>query len=117
MLDPHVRAPLTHDGAGRFSATLQVPDVYGVFKWVLDYRRLGYSYVELTGGGSACCCCPAHALLRRRRLAAAPLLLLCCPAAAFPAATLRPAGTCADPLPPRSPAPTRDGVDPALQAQ
>ena len=29
---------------------VKVPDTYGVFKWVVDYRRLGYSYVELTGG-------------------------------------------------------------------
>ena len=27
-----------------------MPDSYGVFKWVLDYRRLGYSYIEMTGG-------------------------------------------------------------------
>jgi hypothetical protein len=50
MLDPYVRATLAHDGAGRFSARVKVPDTYGVFKWVLDYRRLGYSYIEMTGG-------------------------------------------------------------------
>lgn len=48
MLDPYVRTMLSHDGAGRFSTQVKVPDVYGVFKWVLDYRRLGYSYIELT---------------------------------------------------------------------
>lgn len=50
MLDPYVRATLAHDSAGRFSAVVKVPDVYGVFKWRLDHRRLGYSYIELTGG-------------------------------------------------------------------
>ena len=49
MLDPYVRATLGHDGAGRFAALVKVPDSYGVFKWVLTYRRLGYSYIELTG--------------------------------------------------------------------
>ena len=57
MLDPYVRAPLRHDGAGRFAARVKLPDVYGVFKWVLDYRRPGYSYIELSGepavGGAA----------------------------------------------------------------
>lgn len=50
MLDPYVRSWLRHDGSGRFSALVKVPDAYGVFKWVVDYRRLGYSYIELTGG-------------------------------------------------------------------
>jgi hypothetical protein len=50
MLDPYVRARLAHDGAGSFSTRVKVPDVYGVFKWVLEYRRLGYSYIELSGG-------------------------------------------------------------------
>jgi oligosaccharyltransferase complex subunit beta len=47
MLDPHVRAALAHDGNGTFSASVRVPDVYGVFKWVVDYRRPGYSWVAL----------------------------------------------------------------------
>ncbi len=33
-----------------------MPDTYGVFKWVLDYRRLGYSYIELTGAWAGRCC-------------------------------------------------------------
>lgn len=48
MLDPHIRTTLKHDGQGRFAAQVKVPDVYGVFKWVLQYRRLGYSFIELT---------------------------------------------------------------------
>ncbi|GFH25490.1 dolichyl-diphosphooligosaccharide--protein glycosyltransferase 48 kDa subunit [Haematococcus lacustris] len=47
MLDPHVRLPLSHDGQGNFSVRFKVPDVYGVFKYVLTYRRPGYSYVDL----------------------------------------------------------------------
>jgi oligosaccharyltransferase complex subunit beta len=27
---------------------LQVPDVYGVFKYVLDYHHAGYSYINLS---------------------------------------------------------------------
>lgn len=47
MLDPYVRATLAHDGAGTFSTAIRLPDVYGVFKWVLEYRRPGYSRIEL----------------------------------------------------------------------
>lgn len=32
---------------GTFAAGVHVPDVYGVFKWVVDYRRPGYSWVQL----------------------------------------------------------------------
>ena len=46
MLDPHVRSTLTSNGNGTFSAVVKVPDAYGVFKWVLDYRRLGYSWLS-----------------------------------------------------------------------
>lgn len=48
MLDPHVRATLTHDGAGTFSARVTAPDAYGVFKWVLSYRRRGLTGLELS---------------------------------------------------------------------
>lgn len=47
MLDPYVRQPMTHDGKGRFSLRFKVPDVYGVFKYAIDYKHLGYSYVTL----------------------------------------------------------------------
>ncbi|KAF6264698.1 dolichyl-diphosphooligosaccharide-protein glycosyltransferase [Scenedesmus sp. NREL 46B-D3] len=47
MLDPYVRQPMTHDGAGRFSLRFKVPDVYGVFKYVIDYKHAGYSYINL----------------------------------------------------------------------
>ncbi len=48
MLDPHVRLGLTPEGNGTFAVQFKVPDVYGVFKYVLDYRHMGYSYVFLT---------------------------------------------------------------------
>lgn len=37
---------------GLHLAQVKVPDVYGVFKWVLEYRRLGYSFIELTGAAA-----------------------------------------------------------------
>lgn len=47
MLDPHIRQPMTHDGTGRYSLRFKVPDVYGVFKYVIDYSHRGYSYISL----------------------------------------------------------------------
>jgi oligosaccharyltransferase complex subunit beta len=47
MLDPHVRTTLVSGTKnGTFSAVVKVPDTYGVFKWVLEYKRLGYSWVS-----------------------------------------------------------------------
>lgn len=48
MLDPHVRTYLEHDGQGRFFKHFKIPDVYGVFKFVVDYNRLGLTHVELS---------------------------------------------------------------------
>lgn len=48
MLDPYVRAPLAADGNGTFTARFRAPDVYGVFKWVLDYQRRGLSRLHVT---------------------------------------------------------------------
>jgi oligosaccharyltransferase complex subunit beta len=45
MLDPYIRKTLTDSGNGTFYTEIKVPDVYGVFKWVLDYRRPGYSII------------------------------------------------------------------------
>lgn len=47
MLDPYYRVPLKHDAKGHFSLQFQVPDVYGVFKYVVDYKHRGYSYIAL----------------------------------------------------------------------
>ena len=48
MLHPYVRQPLKHDSAGTFSLRFKVPDVYGVFKYTIDYARAGYSYIQLS---------------------------------------------------------------------
>ena len=47
MLDPYVRQALRTDGAGHYSLQFKVPDVYGVFKYAIDYQRRGYSTVTL----------------------------------------------------------------------
>ena len=76
MLDPYIRATLAHDGAGRFAATVKVPDAYGVFKWDLQYRRLGYSYIDMSGAlqlrAHVCCgrgwwLCGCGAVVREAR--------------------------------------------------
>jgi len=46
MLDPYVRAPLKSDNAGRFSTTFQLPDVYGIFTFKIDYTRKGYGFLS-----------------------------------------------------------------------
>lgn len=49
MLDPYVRAtlvPVPNSSNGTLSAQVKVPDAYGVFKWVLEYKRPGYSWVS-----------------------------------------------------------------------
>ena len=47
MLDAYVRTTLAPGGNGTLSAAVRVPDAYGVFTWVVDYRRAGYSRVAL----------------------------------------------------------------------
>ena len=42
MLDPYVRADLKQVGKVH-TAEVQAPDQYGIFKWVVDRRRPGYS--------------------------------------------------------------------------
>lgn len=46
MLDPYIRKTLQSVGNGTFSATVKIPDVYGVYKWIVDYRRPGWSWVH-----------------------------------------------------------------------
>ncbi|KAG0055232.1 hypothetical protein BGZ83_009287 [Gryganskiella cystojenkinii] len=52
MLDPYVRKtleqePLTEVSTlGVFTTTLQLPDQYGVFKFTVNYKRPGLSYIE-----------------------------------------------------------------------
>ncbi|CAP23384.1 Protein CBR-OSTB-1 [Caenorhabditis briggsae] len=43
-VDPFVRATLKNNN-GRLSAAFKLPDVLGVFKFLVDYRRVGYTHV------------------------------------------------------------------------
>ncbi len=43
-LDPFVRTTLTNKN-GRLEARFIVPDVYGIFKFVVDYNRVGYTHL------------------------------------------------------------------------
>ncbi|KAI8999107.1 Dolichyl-diphosphooligosaccharide-protein glycosyltransferase subunit [Trametes punicea] len=50
MLDPHVRTalPPVPGEPGKYSVTFRVPDRHGVFKFVVDYKRKGFTYLEST---------------------------------------------------------------------
>jgi len=47
MIDPYIRNTLKHDGKGTYTATFALPDVYGVFKFRINYHKKGYSNLEL----------------------------------------------------------------------
>eukprot|EP00638_Chattonella_subsalsa_P005280 CAMPEP_0117754286 /NCGR_PEP_ID=MMETSP0947-20121206/12742_1 /TAXON_ID=44440 /ORGANISM="Chattonella subsalsa, Strain CCMP2191" /LENGTH=434 /DNA_ID=CAMNT_0005573353 /DNA_START=212 /DNA_END=1516 /DNA_ORIENTATION=- len=46
MLDPYIRKTMDSDETGLFTTTFQVPDVYGIFKFRLMYRRVGLSTIS-----------------------------------------------------------------------
>ncbi|KAG0344659.1 hypothetical protein BG004_004275 [Podila humilis] len=52
MLDPYIRKTLDQvplddqSTVGTFTTTLQLPDQYGVFKFTVNYKRAGLTYVE-----------------------------------------------------------------------
>jgi len=46
MLDPYIRKTLDHDGQGHFSTEITTPDVYGVYKFRVMYRRVGYTTLQ-----------------------------------------------------------------------
>ncbi|KAF9167686.1 hypothetical protein DFQ26_003650 [Actinomortierella ambigua] len=52
MLDPYIRKTLDRiDGGegstlGIYTTTVQLPDQYGVFKFTVNYKRLGLTYIE-----------------------------------------------------------------------
>ncbi|KAG0225470.1 hypothetical protein BGW42_004276 [Actinomortierella wolfii] len=52
MLDPYIRKTLDRVDVGEgstlgvYTTTLQLPDHYGVFKFTVNYKRLGLSYIE-----------------------------------------------------------------------
>ncbi|GAQ81543.1 Oligosaccharyltransferase [Klebsormidium nitens] len=47
LMSPYVRKALTSNKKGHFSTTFQIPDVYGVFQFKVDYHRLGYTDLNL----------------------------------------------------------------------
>jgi len=47
MIDPYIRKTLSNDGKGKYSLDFQVPDVYGVFKFRLQYHKAGWSNLDL----------------------------------------------------------------------
>ncbi|KAG8758548.1 oligosaccharyl transferase glycoprotein complex, beta subunit [Ceratobasidium sp. 428] len=48
MLDPHIRVdlPAVEGEPGVYRAQFRAPDRHGVFKFVVDWRRKGYTYLE-----------------------------------------------------------------------
>ncbi|CDO71858.1 hypothetical protein BN946_scf184940.g5 [Trametes cinnabarina] len=50
MLDPHIRTALSPvpGEPGKYSVTFRVPDRHGVFKFVVDYKRKGLTYLKST---------------------------------------------------------------------
>jgi len=47
MLDPYIRTTLNADAKGKYTTAVRLPDVYGVYKFAIDYHRPGYSNVGL----------------------------------------------------------------------
>ncbi|XP_078433063.1 dolichyl-diphosphooligosaccharide-protein glycosyltransferase 48kDa subunit family protein [Wolffia australiana] len=48
MMSPYVLKTLTANEKGLYSAAFKVPDVYGVFQFKLEYKRLGYTTLSLS---------------------------------------------------------------------
>ncbi|KAI0062056.1 dolichyl-diphosphooligosaccharide-protein glycosyltransferase [Artomyces pyxidatus] len=48
MLDPHVRTALlpVAGSPGKYSVTFRAPDRHGVFKFVIDYKRKGWTFLS-----------------------------------------------------------------------
>lgn len=47
-IDPFVRQTMKHDSDGTYTARFKVPDVYGVFKFQVDYKKEGMTYLFST---------------------------------------------------------------------
>lgn len=41
-IDPFVRTTLKNIGGGKYQAQFEIPDVYGVYQFKVDYDRIGY---------------------------------------------------------------------------
>lgn len=46
MLDPAYRLYMPHVSQGRYNISFRIPDVMGVYDFVLDYRRGGYTHLK-----------------------------------------------------------------------
>ena len=46
MLDPYIRSNLVITEQDALSQRLTLPDVYGVFTFHVNYKRLGYTFLE-----------------------------------------------------------------------
>lgn len=44
-IDPFVRQGLVSNSKGTFSCNFKLPDVYGVYTFTVDYRRMGYTFL------------------------------------------------------------------------
>jgi len=44
-LDPFIRTPLQTDGNGLFYLDFMLPDTFGIYKFMVDYKRVGLSYI------------------------------------------------------------------------
>ena len=44
-IDPFVRTFLNPSGSGVYTVQFKLPDVYGVFKFKVDYDRVGYTHL------------------------------------------------------------------------
>lgn len=47
-IDPFVRTTLKHIGGGKYQAQFEIPDVYGVYQFKVDYDRIGYTHLYST---------------------------------------------------------------------
>ena len=43
-IDPFVRTTLKNKG-GQLEAQFRVPDTYGIYKFIIDYNRVGYTHL------------------------------------------------------------------------
>ncbi|XP_057814963.2 dolichyl-diphosphooligosaccharide--protein glycosyltransferase 48 kDa subunit [Cryptomeria japonica] len=48
MMSPYVLKTLSHNKKGLYYTSFQVPDVYGVFQFKIEYQRLGYTSLSLS---------------------------------------------------------------------
>jgi len=45
-LDPFIRQMMKHDNRGNYTIRFKIPDVFGIYKFTIDYMRYGWSYLH-----------------------------------------------------------------------